>query len=478
MKDLHNRLVSGASNRTAIRKYGRVIVPALLGASSLCAAPAFAADTTMKLIKMMRDNGSITDAQYNQLQAAAAQNQQQPQPAGNPSVNKGRVFNPRASGQQISNRQATNDRPSGHSVNTKLGKTTISGKTYVDGSWINSRHETANGHQKNGNDGYGFDVKRFYLTIDQNFNKMFSARFRTDIETGDSAKHPNVYNVYVKNAYVQAKFSDAFALRAGVADLPWVPYVEGLYGYRYVEHVLIDRAHFGTSADLGLHALGKLADGKIDYQLSLVNGGGYHNVSRGSSVDVSGRIGFHPVKQATFAIGGRVGKLAAQNGSPQSSTANTAYRLDAVAAWVSDVFRIGVDGFYAKNFSSGIVLGNAPKDTAFGGSAWASYTLPVHDNQFSLFGRYDYVKPHSDTNSGQHDNFFTTGVQYHPTKPLKLALLYKFDRISQGNGVIGYTGNGTTPVSTSYNATNIGATAYPNRGASYDEVGIFAQYVF
>ncbi len=36
-----------------------------------------------------------------------------------------------------------------------------------------------------------------------------------------------VTNVYIKKAYVQAKLSDALVFRAGSADLPWVPFVEG-----------------------------------------------------------------------------------------------------------------------------------------------------------------------------------------------------------------------------------------------------------
>jgi hypothetical protein len=357
---------------------------------------------------------------------------------------------------------AENNQYSGLAVTSKLGKTSISFKTYVDASYIDSRA----GGVKNSSSGFGANVKRFYLTIDHNFNDIFSARFRPDIEQiGGDTNHPHVYNVYIKNAFVAATLDPALTIRVGVADLPWVPYVEDLYGYRYVEHVLADRAHFATSADLGVHVLGKFGDGLFDYQLSVVNGGGYHNIQRTKTVDVSGRLGFHPTKQIIVAVGAREGKLGAESYPKTATTPRNAYRYDAVAAWVSDAFRFGLEGFWAKNYAGSIVTGAAPADKAWGVSGWFSYALPFN-NKFALFGRYDYVKPHRETNSGMHDQYANIGVQYHPVGPLQLSLVYKFDKIAQGSGTTGY------------NATNIKASGKPNQNAYYNEIGFFAQYAF
>ena len=56
-----------------------------------------------------------------------------------------------------------------------------------------------------------------------------------------------------------------------------MPFVEGLYGYRYVENVMIDRTKFGTSADWGVHVLGSIPMGglTVSYAGSVVNGNGY-----------------------------------------------------------------------------------------------------------------------------------------------------------------------------------------------------------
>ena len=140
--------------------------------------------------------------------------------------------------------------------------TSISGRMYFDvtnisnksnGVSVTTATNGANG-ATNGN-GTNFDIKRFYIGIDHTFNDIYSANVTTDT-TYDGTTGAG--QIYLKKAYLQAKYDPAFTVRLGSADLPWVPYVEGLYGYRYLENVMIDRTKFGTSADWGVHVLGTL----------------------------------------------------------------------------------------------------------------------------------------------------------------------------------------------------------------------------
>src|SRR6185503_7638094 len=113
--------------------------------------------------------------------------------------------------------------------------------------------------------------------------------------------------VFVKKAYVQAHFSDTATLRAGAADMPWIPFVEGIYGYRFVEKTLLDRLKFGSTVDWGAHGFGHSDGGSVNYAASIVNGGGFRNPGRSKGMDVEARLGFVPVDGLTLAVGGYSG---------------------------------------------------------------------------------------------------------------------------------------------------------------------------
>ena len=135
--------------------------------------------------------------------------------------------------------------------------TTISGRMYFSGSNIDRE---VNGN-KTESDG-GFQIKRFYLGVDHKFNSVLSGNITTDVsEIGGTGQA-----LYIKKAYLQAKFSPAFAVRLGSADLPWVPYVEGLYGYRYVENVMIetDYPHTDSLWPHSLETAHKSLEGRSD----------------------------------------------------------------------------------------------------------------------------------------------------------------------------------------------------------------------
>lgn len=326
----------------------------------------------------------------------------------------------------------------------------ISGKTYTDVSFRENVDKGANTRQKT----TAFDMKRFYLGVGYKVSPVYSATFLTDI--GDQAGH---YDVYVKNAFFQAKFAPAFMLRVGVGNNPWIPWVESIYGLRYVENTLIDRTHYGTSADWGLHALGKFADGKVGYHLSVVNGHGYGNPSRAKVPTVNLRFDARPFGGLVMGVGGSVSTLGAADSVP-----HTGWRFDALLGWVIRRFRVGVEGFLAYDYTADQVSAKAPEDLARGVSAFASWRfLP----KLGVFGRFDYVQPFFDTDRQVKDAYFNAGFDYSPYKFLDLALVYKRDTVDSGSGGV------------LFNTTNgkIGS-AVPNQSGYFQEAGVFSQFKF
>lgn len=329
------------------------------------------------------------------------------------------------------------------------GKTTVGGKAYLD---ITNIDQSSDG-KKIDPSGIGADGKRFYLGVNHVFDDMFSANLTTDFKY-DSGK-AQATQLYVKKAYLQAKFSDAAVLRIGSADLPWVPFAEHMYGYRYVENVLIDRLKFGTSADWGLHLKGKLINNTVQYAVSLVNGNGYKNPSRSKSMDIEGRISATPVKNLTLAAGFYSGKLGQETQTTSTAT-NTATRVNFLADYRFSRVNVGAEYFSADNYTKTAVK-TGPADKATGYSAWLTVEAT---KKAAVFFRYDYAQPSKDLNPGLKDNYYNLGVSYKARKNVDLAVVYKHDKVENGSIK---TSNGT-----------IGGV---NQG-KYDEIGVWAQVKF
>jgi hypothetical protein len=325
--------------------------------------------------------------------------------------------------------------------------TNVSGKMFVDFSNI----DLTNDGVKSTANGTGVDIKRFYVGVTHVFDPTWSVNVTTDFNyvSADSETQ-----IFIKKAYLQAKLSDAFVGRLGVADLPWVPFVEDLYAYRFVEQILIDRLKFGTSADWGLHGGGKLADGHFNYAVSVVNGAGYKNPTRSKAVDVEGRVGFSPVAGLMLAAGFYSGKLGKD--IEGATTFHTANRFDALVAYVHEGLRAGAEYFQAKDWSQ---VTTAASDKADGESVWVSYDFQP---QFGVFARADAAKTSKDLKPNLKDRYFNVGFVTHPRKNVDLALVYKYDKVD-GGGTIA-TGNGT-----------FGGTKTEGK---YKEIGVWGQVVF
>jgi hypothetical protein len=293
--------------------------------------------------------------------------------------------------------------------------TTVGGKAYIDFTNIDKKTSGT----KDAASGLGFDLTRFYVGIDHVFDDMWSANVTTDV-TYDSGV--GATQVYIKKAYLQAKVSDAAVVRLGSADMPWIPYAEHAWGYRYVEKALIDRAGFGTSADWGAHVGGKV--GMVNYAVSAVNGNGYKNPTRSKGLDFEGRVGVMPVEGLNLAVGFYDGK---KGKDVEGATGiNTASRWDVLAAYSHSMFNVGAEYFSAENFKDP----SAAKDKADGYSVFGSVKA---GEKAAVFARYDEVKPNKTTSSSLKDTYYNVGVSYEARKNVDVALAYKNEEMKNNS---------------------------------------------
>lgn len=376
--------------------------------------------------------------------------------------------------------------PAGAALGAEDGSTSVGGQVFLDVSHISQQQEQKDGSEKDvPPTGTGFDVKRFYLSVDHQFNDMWSANLTTDAQFSSSttAGSGGVAEVFIKKLYLQAKINDAFVVHAGAYTTPWAPFVESLYGYRWVEKTATDRLGFANTADWGLNATGKLADNLLTYSASVVNGAGHKNPTRTKDVDFEGRVGVSPISWLTLGAGyynGHLGQITTAN---ENFASNTATRYDVVAGVNVSGLRVGAEYFNARNYKSAStktgVLGGpggvvvAPDDTtavvsdkADGYSTWASYAF---NEQFSLFGRYDQSKLSKDVVSGLKDTYYHLGVGFKPTKGIDLGVVYKHEKVD--DGVVSIA---SADANSSY---AIGGTS-PTTGGKFDEIGLYAQYLF
>ena len=381
--------------------------------------------------------------------------------------------------------------------------TTVGGVAFFDVSHISLQNENAAGAKVDtAPTGTGFDIKRFYLVIDHKFNDVWSADLTTDAQfstastatvsvpgggTTTALTNQNtsggVTEVMIKRLYLEGKFDKLFVIHIGSYNMPWDGFVEGLYGYRWVEKTTTDRLGFSQTTDWGLNATGTGgANGIFSYSASVVNGNGYKNPSRSKDVDFEGRVSVKPVDWLTAGIGYQTGHLGQINAANEAFPKNTASRFDAALAVNTNGLRVGAEYFSAKNYktvnslaasafgTSSVVGGSLTavpvSDKAEGYSGWVSYAF---NTQWNVFGRYDDAKLSKDVASDLKDTYFNLGVGYKPIKQLDFAVVYKNEKVDNGStSISGADANG------SYTLGGANGT----RDGKYDEIGLFAQWQF
>jgi hypothetical protein len=296
-----------------------------------------------------------------------------------------------------------------------VNNTTLSGRMYFDFTSIDQKDSDSGKTDKSG---IGLDVKRFYLGVDHKFNDIWSMNLTTDFNyVGNDGET----NLFVKKAYVQGKFDQAAVFRIGSADMPWIPFVENYYGFRYVEPTTTDRLKYGNSADWGLHLGGDIGAGKsLNYAVSVVNGRGYKNPGRSKGVDIEARVGFEPFDNMVVAIGGYSGHRGQE--TENINAPNTAQRGDFMVAYASDAFRLGAEYFTAKNWNN--VLATAT-DKADGYSLWGSVAVADGVN---LFARYDNASLSKTLDRDNKNVYYNAGIEFQLTKGFKLAGVWKHEK--------------------------------------------------
>ncbi len=144
-----------------------------------------------------------------------------------------------------------------------------------------------------GEEGYNeFALDRAYLQLDGKVNDTFSARIIVDASRAADATH----RVFVKNAYIEAKEAlGPVTVQAGVIGTPYLGQYDDFWGNRYIAGGLAEEVGVLAGADLGASLSAKHAEGKLDWNVAVLNGEGFNNLEIDAGKTAQGRVTFNPM---------------------------------------------------------------------------------------------------------------------------------------------------------------------------------------
>jgi hypothetical protein len=152
-----------------------------------------------------------------------------------------------------------------------------------------------------------FDLDRTYLRLDAKLTDQLSTRLTLDSNREDSqtvaladgtevdVPGDSRLRVFVKHAWLSWKASDAFELKGGMVDTPFLPFTEAYQGLRWTARTFLDDNKLESTTDLGVMATGKVAEGRFSYGVGVYNGEFFSKPEVGSGKSVQVRLTVDPL---------------------------------------------------------------------------------------------------------------------------------------------------------------------------------------
>ncbi|MGB3748490.1 MAG: porin [Rhodanobacter sp.] len=308
------------------------------------------------------------------------------------------------------------------SATARAGEFSFGGKMFADVSVLQQRDRAAHTDSRAAD----ADLKRLYLDADYAFDAAWSAHLTTDINWLRGKEHADLW---VKHLYLQRKFAAGTVLRVGVDDMPMLALTSKWYGYRYIDPIGTSLQKIDSAADWGVHLKAPLA-ANVELAVSVVSGGGYKRPTHGRRADVEALLAWHPGKHTVLALGGYDGQLAADDRGPAQPVQHTARRLDVLAGYAGDTWRLGVRYAYASNWAN---LYQLQSERVRNWSAWGSVQIAP---RWSVFARYDHSLPSRLLDPSRKAHYADAGLEWQPRRGLRLALAYKHNALERAGSLV------------------------------------------
>lgn len=183
---------------------------------------------------------------------------------------------------------------------------------------------------------HGFTYRRLNLTTDFDLSDDFQGRARLEANDGSLGSKGPI--VFVKDLSLTWNYAGDHEATVGVTPPPAFEHAELVWGYRSLEKTILDFLGIVDSRDFGIRFDGPVVTtGSVRYALMLAN-----NSATSPETDaykrLYGLISIHPMPSVHFTLGA---DRAGFGDARESMT-----RFSAFGGYVSDLFRLGLEGFY------------------------------------------------------------------------------------------------------------------------------------
>lgn len=316
-------------------------------------------------------------------------------------------------------------------------------KAYLQHSW----EMTSGNQQRRRNVVQGdnaFDLRRFYFGFTADLEKHVGVQFVGDINAkAASGQQDSDYDLFMKTGFVEFKnfdFAPGLKFVFGQHDLPWVPHIEKIWGYRVQGEVLTDWERYFTSTDVGASVKYEFPEKWGDAHLIFVNGTGYNGGPETDNYkDIHSRVTLRPLSNKNYFVSalGVIGF--------QGTKRNERYRFGGVIGYKDDTHGTFAGEYvFASDPVTAALRTNHPSIPAnLGRNAQAHLLSGFGElkffwwedpwSRFSIIGRLDFADPEKRVRNNFHTHGIY-GVVYTLNKNCKFLVNHDFSRYANGAG--------------------------------------------
>ncbi len=282
-----------------------------------------------------------------------------------------------------------------------------------------------------------FVLKRGYFGADVDVTPYLTARFVTDItvdSTGDVK--PRAKYIYGKFHWQGNNIITGPYMEFGLAHMPWLDFEEAINGFRMQDTMFLERSSVFNSADVGV-IFGSDLGGSLSseyksdvnshyagrygsWQAGFYNGGGYHAAEQNKNKVFEGRLSIRPVPDVIpglqFTAFGVVGKgnQPVVNGVQPPDWKS----FNGMVSYESRFFTGTAQGYVGRGNQSGKAIapdGRAARQKGYSLFGAVHIPTPHFGDKISVLGRFDEFDSDSDIYSDLQHRYIA-GFAWHMYK--------------------------------------------------------------